>query len=145
MYIGEISKPSVERSEIKPKPKLPLASPVEAMPPVTDKIDLSSKAKRRYQEYQKKHKNKQSNDSVSSQNDTSLASTEIDYEVLVPSHRLNHSLYAKRFEPPPNIDYSYLLMQEKQPVANAQTPTEIKKEPETDKPSLVQTHIDLNA
>jgi len=145
MYIGEISKPSVERSEIKSKPKLPVTSPVEAVPPVTDRIDLSSKAKRRYQEFQKKHQNKKNNNTRTSQIEDTQ---EIDNDAQSPINLLNQNAQTKGFEPPPNIDYSYLLVAEHGSVSNSQPLTERQMNNETDEPdktSAIQTHIDINA
>ncbi|MDQ7049136.1 MAG: hypothetical protein Q9M92_06160 [Enterobacterales bacterium] len=145
MYIGEISKPSVERSEIKPKPKLPVTSPVEAMLPVTDKVDLSSKAKRRYQEYQKKHQHKKNNNSHASHNETTQDNVEIDIDDLKSNLLLKHNAHSKGFEPPSNIDYSYLVTTEHEIVVSSKSPSEIKIVDETDERSAMQTHIDLNA
>ncbi len=131
MNIGEISKPSVERSEIKAKPKLPLTSPVEATPPISDKLDLSDAARRRYKEYQKKSKQEPRQD------EASLQVSELESTSDKPLET------SSIFRSPPDIDYSYLVAPETDSTSDAFVAIQLEEDyPNSD---AQKSHIDLNA
>jgi len=134
MNIGEISKPSVDRSEIKPKPKLPITSQVDLVPAVTDQVDLSSKARRRYQEYMRK---RQQQKAATIQ----LSTPSQAEEMLDLNLSVNHS---QSFKPPPNIDYGYLVSTEQERVFDANSRKEIASADPTENAKSLTIHIDLN-
>ncbi len=56
MYIGEVSKPTVERTELKKKQGIPATAAVEPTKAVGDLVKLSDESKEQYEKDQEEHK-----------------------------------------------------------------------------------------
>jgi len=83
MNIGEISKPTVDRSQIKKSLKVKLTDPVGSSDAVSDLVELSEESRYKYQKEQSKHHSDDKKPPQVSSDDGSSAqiSNSIDIEV----------------------------------------------------------------
>ena len=75
MNIGEISKPTANAQELKKSVKVNATSAIEPVALLGEQLDISVKAKERYQQYKKKHKKPKNTDQEKTTNKDGESST----------------------------------------------------------------------